>query len=251
MIPSAARFSFQYTAQALHEPIPHSSPLPLTLISEKHSLSLSDSKMGRNYQQLPNDDRHEDESSLPRNQAAQRARTFTTFFLGILFSVLIITTLAALFFSRQQHSSPPPSADRYPPTATGLALRNCGSTPSDARSRGCQFDVMSFTWSLPECFDAELMDDFLGHTDWHWYMEDGTEVAQADVLVGDYPYLFVNMEYHMVHCTVSSRFLYWSTHLREADDSPSTCGERCTALYRTAGNSTTIYWITTTPAIAR
>ena len=46
-----------------------------------------------------------------------------------------------------------------------------GNSSAEAVDAGCLFDVMSFTWSLPDCFDWELTDDFLQHSNWTWWFD--------------------------------------------------------------------------------
>jgi hypothetical protein len=96
---------------------------------------------------------------------------------------------------------------------------DCGNSSDSALSRGCHFDVMSFSWSLPDCFDEELMEQFLRHRDWHWYREDGGEVSAWDVRAGPFDYLFVSQEYHVVHCTFMWRKMHRAVLARRKIDS--------------------------------
>lgn len=88
--------------------------------------------------------------------------------------------------------------------------RNCGNSTSDAVKAGCSFDIMSFTWSLPECFDEELEADFLAYKKWSWWFdpEGKKPVPFEDVRAGRYTDLFVTWEYHLVHCTFMWRKMH-------------------------------------------
>jgi hypothetical protein len=56
---------------------------------------------------------------------------------------------------------------------TGEELGDCGlsHTVEDARARGCVFDPMSWLWVRPECYEQELIDDFMNRTEWLWHTD--------------------------------------------------------------------------------
>jgi len=86
----------------------------------------------------------------------------------------------------------------------------CGSTPAEARSRGCRFDVMSFSWLPSRCYDAELAQAFDEVHEWEWFVDGNRTqpVAHAEVMKGEYTGLFVNWEYHLRHCTAMWKKLH-------------------------------------------
>lgn len=86
------------------------------------------------------------------------------------------------------------------PKAPGLS---CGNSSAEAMEAGCLFDIMSFTWSWPACFDQQLMDEFLLHSNWTWWFdaEGGMSVPSSEVAAGHHSELYVTWEYHLVHCT--------------------------------------------------
>jgi hypothetical protein len=79
---------------------------------------------------------------------------------------------------------------------------SCGFSVQEARERGCQFDMMSFSWPPNECYDQELIQNFESLREWHWFQDaQGTEeVTRAEVLLGEADALFVSFEYHRAHC---------------------------------------------------
>lgn len=86
----------------------------------------------------------------------------------------------------------------------------CGLSASDAVSRGCSFDPVSFAWLPQRCFDRELAEQFLAQRNWRWYQDsNGTIPVQYESLRnGDYPELYVTQEYHMYHCTYMWRKMH-------------------------------------------
>ena len=87
---------------------------------------------------------------------------------------------------------------------------SCGDDVDTARSNGCFFDIMSFSWLPPLCYDGELVEQFLGLQDWRWYADAGGKqpVPKEEVLAGQHPELFVSGEYHQFHCTYMWRKLH-------------------------------------------
>ncbi|KIW72267.1 hypothetical protein PV04_00473 [Phialophora macrospora] len=94
----------------------------------------------------------------------------------------------------------------------------CGNTPEEAQSRGCQFDVMSFTWVPQPCFDEALVTEFLESPEqpWHWFREPNvdanstttTALSFQDVRTGQFPELYVTNAYHSTHCTFTWKKLH-------------------------------------------
>lgn len=118
--------------------------------------------------------------------------------------------------------------------ASRAQVLGCGNSSAEASAAGCRFDIMSFAWSQPPCFDEELMDDFLGRGDWAWWLDPRGKrpVLWADAAEGRHSELYVTWEYHLLHCTYSqfglgSRFSCSSARqlltLRTLQ-----CGGRCT-----------------------
>ncbi|KAK6860975.1 hypothetical protein PG995_004611 [Apiospora arundinis] len=72
-----------------------------------------------------------------------------------------------------------------------VMVQPCGSSPAEATARGCQFDVISFSWLPDACYDAELS-------------EAPGQTAAAELRGdhdGEHTGLYVNWEYHVAHCT--------------------------------------------------
>jgi hypothetical protein len=94
-----------------------------------------------------------------------------------------------------------------------LSMSPCGSSPDDARRLGCHFDIMSFSWLPPQCFDEELVEQFLDRNPWAYYMQPishraENEVPLANVSTGKYEHLFVTWEFHQAHCAFMIRKLH-------------------------------------------
>ncbi|KAL1859797.1 hypothetical protein Daus18300_009387 [Diaporthe australafricana] len=66
---------------------------------------------------------------------------------------------------------------------------------------------MGWVWVRPECYDKELMDDFMNRTEFSWHTEPKLHpesMVPLDVIFrGDHPKLFTQKKYHYVHCTVN------------------------------------------------
>ncbi|KAI4211032.1 MAG: hypothetical protein LQ351_006152 [Letrouitia transgressa] len=80
---------------------------------------------------------------------------------------------------------------------------DCGSTVAEAREKGCHFDMMSWLWVPHECFDAELVEEFIALRDWDWYRNytGGERVPLEEVRTGMHDALWAPQQYHMFHCT--------------------------------------------------
>lgn len=125
--------------------------------------------------------------------------------LAVAMTAVLFFVLVFVFVPRPWLAADRPSQVRY---------YGCGNSTQDASAAGCKFDVMSYTWVHPRCFDQELMYDFLGASEWTWYGdEEGTmPLALSDVAQGQREYVYVTWKYYSTHCTYSEFFpLFFST----------------------------------------
>lgn len=81
-------------------------------------------------------------------------------------------------------------------------VRDCGSTPDEARAAGCVFDVMMQLWTPPECMDSALSERFLEKGNWTWYADSNAEHVYSDeeVRKGNHDVVYVAQSYHRHHC---------------------------------------------------
>jgi hypothetical protein len=86
---------------------------------------------------------------------------------------------------------------------------SCGDTPEIARQRGCSFDLISFAWQTPECYDSDLVSEFANWDRWSFYTDSHGNVTISEVaaLAGERS-LWVTWNYHIVHCTFMWRQMH-------------------------------------------
>ncbi|RHZ66772.1 uncharacterized protein CDV56_109300 [Aspergillus thermomutatus] len=89
-------------------------------------------------------------------------------------------------------------------------LFRCGTSAAEAKAAGCHFDLMSFSWLPPACYNEDLTNDFLNYTNWQWSLDaEGQHLVSKEfVQQGDFEFLFTSYEYHVVHCV----FMWKKTH---------------------------------------
>ena len=80
---------------------------------------------------------------------------------------------------------------------------SCGSSPREAKARGCIFDLMSWCWVPPACHDEQLSQQNLDLGPWLWYedVQATRPVLQQTAELGEIPILFVEESFHQIHCT--------------------------------------------------
>ena len=98
--------------------------------------------------------------------------------------------------------------------------RSCGSSSAEAIEHGCQFDPTSFSWLHRDCYDTDLVEQFLSYEFWEWFEdEDATvPIERQDVLEGKHKYLYVSWKYHLTHCTFMWKKLHRALLRRGAID---------------------------------
>jgi hypothetical protein len=89
-------------------------------------------------------------------------------------------------------------------------IMDCGSSPEEARARGCRFESHNFAWTPSECYDEEL--NALWDSKTWLYSRDnqGTSlISQHEILQGDIKWAYVTLNQHMSHCV-----LIWQKYQR-------------------------------------
>lgn len=136
---------------------------------------------------------------------------------------LAVPGLAALIkpsiACRYQPSHNHEAAEMAKSTTTPLGTCNCGNSVAEARSLGCQFDILASAWLPEHCRDDELTTEFQHSGDgpdgtWlYWLDSNHTQQISVDEL-GDRAdqsefRFYSTTEWHVVHC-----LFYWRKQQR-------------------------------------
>ena len=86
---------------------------------------------------------------------------------------------------------------------------NCGNSPSEARTRGCSFDILSHAWQTKECYDHETSEAFRQAGDWEYYLDRDAKylLSEAMVMEGETD-VWTRQSMHYVHCTYMWRQMH-------------------------------------------
>lgn len=88
----------------------------------------------------------------------------------------------------------------------------CGHSRAEALAAGCVFDMLSYAWIPPDCYDAALTAEFEGLSDWRYFSQKDSaspQIPHAVVALGEHHHLFVTWEWHLRHCTY-----IWKRYMR-------------------------------------
>ncbi|KAK8139509.1 hypothetical protein PG984_002889 [Apiospora sp. TS-2023a] len=86
--------------------------------------------------------------------------------------------------------------------APNVTLSQCGNSSDEAATMGCHFDIMSFSWLPPACYDEHLTHEFETRDDWQWFRDqNGTQPVPKDEVILGKQDVFVSSRYHKLHCT--------------------------------------------------
>lgn len=127
---------------------------------------------------------------------------------------LLALSLGVIAIMRTASRSSPPSPSRIPGfeyTSDGRLL-SCGNTFEEAERVGCKFDVMTFVYTPPACYDEEMAQNAVDDASelalsratgtWPWWRyENHTEPLEqsVEVLSSTVP-VWTNNVYHRAHC---------------------------------------------------
>ncbi|KAK3056479.1 hypothetical protein LTR09_002986 [Extremus antarcticus] len=108
------------------------------------------------------------------------------------------------------------SYQQIPRDLVSQPIKPCGTSPSEARRLGCQFDPMEYSWLPPPCYDAELVEDYLRLLErktLNFYAKpDNDSVANivplAEILAGEHHTVYMTWDQHQEHCAYMFRKLH-------------------------------------------
>ncbi|KXH60799.1 hypothetical protein CSAL01_10887 [Colletotrichum salicis] len=135
--------------------------------------------------------------------------------LSALITTILTTHLRTLTTSRRNDSTLASSTDPSSRPVTYLHPAPCGSTPTQARAAGCQFDLISFNWLPPQCHDAALAETFeaelVGAGQLAWFTDanrTAPSLTREQIMTGEYSGVYVSLGYHLRHCTAMWRRMH-------------------------------------------
>jgi hypothetical protein len=81
-------------------------------------------------------------------------------------------------------------------------INECGDTPEEAKRNGCEFDVILYRWMPLQCFDGELMDEYLEKGQFPFAKDPSLlDLVPLDIVrQGQEPVLYTTLEFHKQHC---------------------------------------------------
>jgi len=90
----------------------------------------------------------------------------------------------------------------YRSVGAQAVIDQCGTTPAQARARGCVFEMTGFSWLPKECSDPIVETEFLNSKNLQYYRDKNytQEVSLEEVRRGDGPGFYVKQDYHLAHC---------------------------------------------------
>lgn len=112
--------------------------------------------------------------------------------------VIIVCAIAFPFLLAQKRDRSTRTQLQQVPTHN-----HCGSTPVEARSYNCHFDVLLGSWLPAACHDADLMEEYIADAVWKWYEDPGfTRLIPMETMrLGEYEgKVWTNSSEHSDHC---------------------------------------------------
>lgn len=86
--------------------------------------------------------------------------------------------------------------------SNAIQRKRCGHSAEEARANDCHFDLMLTAWVPRDCFDEPLMESYISNHNYTWYSDKALTTTVPDNVVrrGEHHRVFVEKEFHYVHC---------------------------------------------------
>jgi hypothetical protein len=130
--------------------------------------------------------------------------------------VFIATSLIwgiLLLFMAQSSSSPDkyilqPGNSQFHNLTSDAKLLTCGRSPSEARAKGCRYDILSNHWVPGICMDQEAVAEYQSDGSWFGFAdEQRTEVLTVDAM-SEREFYWTSDRDHIFHCAMLWRKQY-------------------------------------------
>lgn len=97
---------------------------------------------------------------------------------------------------------------------------SCGSSVTEALNLGCSFDIMSYAYYPPSCWDSVLHNEFVHKysQDWSWSTLDSESLSTEEVLQGNHTEVLALELWHKYHCLYEWRRLIRAVAFRRPLD---------------------------------
>lgn len=142
------------------------------------------------FTDFPNSDEPEALRRTPSPPLKRYRRLFLFLGVGILATIVSFTIYR--FYASRNHN----------------IVNQCGTTPAEARAKGCHFEMTGFSWLPKECLDPTVEAEFL-ELNLHYYRDANyTQEAPLEEVQRGEGYYFVRQDYHRAHCA----FLFKKLH---------------------------------------
>jgi len=138
----------------------------------------------------------DEKDNIPRPQAAvYRFTRWHVIFLTSSIGSLFLLQILILAFSVGRHTSSPHIEDYK-------VWKDCGNNATEARQRGCVFDVMMTGWVKEDCYNKALSDQILLEGGFRFFRDaEGTDEIPLDVIrLGEHTHMYTNDLHHRAHC---------------------------------------------------
>ncbi|KZF21983.1 hypothetical protein L228DRAFT_268489 [Xylona heveae TC161] len=136
-------------------------------------------------------------------------------------SIVLLGMIAFSVLVKDSRSGKVPNAPKAQVQGGSVVTAHCGTTPEEAQDRGCFWDIMSFGWMHPSCFDQEESARWAAeYGPWEWYTERPSNATDLRPLTADElphtPVVWTTQGYHVQHCLYVLKMI----HLAAMAESP-------------------------------
>jgi hypothetical protein len=161
--------------------------------------------------------------SLRQYLSACRTYVYSTLLLLFAAGILTLTLIGVLRDPNTTFTTGRLPGFEY--TSSGELL-SCGSSFEEAEAAGCIFDIMTFAWTPPACYDTEVATDVVsefselaptrGAGVWPWWRwANLTEpLEQTTEVLSKYDDIWTDTHYHRAHCLYLWRIMHRATARR-------------------------------------
>jgi hypothetical protein len=133
--------------------------------------------------------------------------------LTVLIVISVVTLVAGVFVLAKGATKEDKAAAIRPEAATSTIVPSsthsryqpvvCGNSPTEARKRGCHFELITLSWVAHDCHDHELVERYSRNHTWQWYHHETAMTPMEDRVVksGELHEVWTTSDYREALCS--------------------------------------------------
>lgn len=145
----------------------------------------------------------------PEPRHSKLSSYFVAAFLASIFWLVLFYIKGNFLSSRRYYTSQSDYLNRHNITS-GARLLECGNSTQEAKSLGCQYDVLLNHWVPAPCIDHDFLEEYMDDNSWVSYADEAlTQPIPTIEEMSEREFYYTSLRDHINHCAMLWKKQFW------------------------------------------